>query len=93
MSHTYKLGEKTLTFTYTRKIAREVNDELMRDVVVRTVDGVQNMEIKATNTDRSEELKVRLVSGLTVDEIDTMDNAEYEKLALEVNKFIEKKKA
>lgn len=89
----FKFGDRELTFTYTRKIAREVEEQFMSGVMVRSTGGVQDMEMPAINTQRGEELKVRLVSGLSPEEIDTMDNGEYEKLAEAVNKFIEKKKA
>lgn len=77
---------------YTRFIAKQVAEKMLENVVIKSVDWIQNMEMPATNNDKSEELLVRLMTGLEQSEIDNLENSEYETLKNEINKIINGKK-
>jgi len=94
MSASFKVGEKVWTFVpYTRGMARQVQDKLMEGVKISTSEGKNVTDIPPTNGDRADELKVRLVTNMTQEEIDGLDNKDYEKCLAEVEKYIEKKSA
>ena len=64
-------------------MAREVNDELLKDVVV--TDG-ESTSIPALNATRSEELKVKLMFGLSQSELDSITEDEFIALKTEITK-------
>ena len=76
---------------YTRGIARQVNEKLMEGVVVSNTERGQETNIVAVNGPRSEELLVRLMTGLSQSEIDGLLNEEYESLKSAVNEETQKK--
>lgn len=76
---------------YTRGIARQVNEKLMEGVVVSNTERGQETNIVAVNGPRSEELLVRLMTGLSQTEIDGLLNEEYESLKAAVNEETQKK--
>lgn len=67
----------------TRKISRLVQEEMLRDVIVR--DG-EPASIPAINADRAEETLVRLMCNLSQEEVDKLTVDEYELLKKEINK-------
>lgn len=68
----------------TRKIMREVNEELMKGVIVTDFSG--QVDFPAINADKSEELLIKLLTGLTQAEIDSITEEEYLELKAEINK-------
>jgi len=78
---------------FTRAISRAINEKLLEGVNVESDDrgGVGKTSIPTINADRSEELGVRLVSGLTEEEMDNITVDEYETLRQAVNKETQKK--
>jgi broad specificity phosphatase PhoE len=86
------LGRDVELKPYTRAIARAVNEELLKDVVVSTSGDATQTNIPALNASRSEEIAVRLVSGLSQEEFDGLMEDEYEALKKAVNDRNSKKK-
>jgi hypothetical protein len=79
------LNKEITIGTKTRKIVRDVNEAMLSGVVV--TEGVPP-SIPAINADRSEEIMVRLMSGLSQSEIDSLSQEEY----LSIKEEIAKKK-
>ena len=77
---------------YTRGIAKAVSDKMLDGVIIKSIDGVQNMEMPATNNAKSEQLLVQLMTGLSEAEIDALANEEYEELSKEIAKIVTGKK-
>jgi hypothetical protein len=65
---------------YTRKISRAVQEKLLEGVVVEAGGETQKTTIPAINADRSEELAVKLVSGLSDEEMDNLSVEDYQTL-------------
>ena len=90
-----EIAEETREITllpYTRAMARAVNEKLLENVIVKAGDDGNQTDIPAINADRSEELAVKLVSGLTQQEIDELPSEEYTKLKIAVNEATTGKK-
>lgn len=77
---------------YTRAIARAVNEKLLEGVVVRSGDNGQQTDIPAVNADRSEELAVQLITGLSRDEVGSLSVEEYNTLKDALNEATAGKK-
>lgn len=77
------LGKDVVLLTQTRKMSREINDELLKDVIV--TDG-ESTSIPALNASRAEELKVKLLFGLSQAELDSITEDEYDNLKKEIAK-------
>lgn len=77
------LGKDVEMLSLNHKMAREVNDELLKDVVV--TDG-ESTSIPALNATRSEELKVKLMFGLSQSELDSITEDEFIALKTEITK-------
>ncbi len=73
----------------TRKIDRLVNAELLRGV---TADENGKPIMDATNIDRAEEMLVCLTFGLSQEETDKLESAEYRKLVAAINERDAEKK-
>ena len=71
--------------TKTRKIAREVNEELMRWVTVSWQD-MNNIQFPAINADKAEELLVRLMCNISQWEMDSLTEDEYIEIKTEISK-------
>ncbi len=69
----------------TRKIAREINNALLDGVIVKDVSS-GNFEFPATNVDKANEGSVRLLCGLSQDELDNIDEEEYQNILEEIAK-------
>ncbi len=67
----------------TRLISRQINEELLKDVIVVDWEATR---IPAINANRSEELTVKLLFSLSDSEIDNITDEEYELLKKEINK-------
>lgn len=70
--------------TFTRKVSRQVKAELMAGVTARDMSG--NIDFPIINMDKSEELKIRLLTGLSQEETDSLTDTEYNELKKEVEK-------
>lgn len=78
---------------YTRKISRAVQEKLLEGVVVEAGLEMQKTTIPAINADRSEELAVKLISGLSDEEMDMISDEDYKTLKAAVqNATLGKKK-
>lgn len=78
---------------YTRKISRAVQEKLLENVNVETgSEGSQKTTIPAVNADRSEELAVKLVSGLSDEEMDNLSVEDYQTLKAVVQETTSGKK-
>ena len=73
---------------YTRAIARQVNEKLLEGVIVGSTGGEQTMNVPAVNADRSEQLLIKLMSGLSDSEIDGLLVDEYLALKKEIQDWI-----
>ncbi len=69
----------------TRKISRLVNEELMRGVIVTDI-ATNKMDFPVNNIDKSTELMVRLMTGLSQEETDSLTEKEYNELKSEIEK-------
>lgn len=67
----------------TRKMSREINQAMLKDVMV--TDGEKTI-IPAINASVSEELTIKLLCNLTQDELDNLKDAEYDALKKEIYK-------
>lgn len=65
---------------YTRSIARAVNEKLLEGVYVVSGESGQETRIPAINADRSEELAIKMISGLSDPEMDNLSLEDYETL-------------
>lgn len=77
---------------YTRKISRAVQEKLLEGVVVEAGGETQKTTIPAINADRSEELAVKLVSGLSDEEMDNLSVEDYQTLRTAVQETAAGKK-
>lgn len=78
---------------YTRKISRAVQEKLLEGVLVKAgIEGTQETTIPAINADRSEELAVKLVSGLSEEEMDNLSVEDYQTLKTAVQEMTAGKK-
>jgi len=75
-------GKEITLLAYTRGMDKQVKAKLMEGVSF-SQDG--KGEFPAVNVDKSEELAVMLVSGLTSEELDALSVEEYDKLKEAVN--------
>lgn len=87
------LGKTVVLGEYTRAIARTFNETLLSGVNISTDStGAQQVStMPAVNADRAEEIVVRLMSGLSQEEIDKITEDEYTKLKNAVNEKTQKK--
>lgn len=67
----------------TRKISRQINEAMLKDVIV--TDG-EATHIPAINASVAEELTVKLLCGLSQEELDKLEDADYELLKKEISK-------
>lgn len=90
---TVKIGERDITLKpYTRSVARQVQEKLLEGVVVGGDTVNQKMEMPAINNEKSEQLLVVLMSGLTNEEVDALLDEDYATLKLAINEEIKGKK-
>lgn len=82
-------GKDIVLKPYTRGIARQVQDKLTEWMIVKTVWGVQEVEMPISNNDKSETLEVHLVTWLSYDEIDNLLETDYKKILAEIAKLKE----
>lgn len=77
--------------TYTRRIARAINEKLLEGVIVKSGELGNETEVPAINADRAEELGIKLISGLSPAEMDELSVDDYNLLKDEFNKATQKK--
>lgn len=77
-------GKKIVLNPYTRAISKAVNEKLLDGVIVGTSGREQTMNVPAVNADRSEQLLIKLITGLSDEEIDAMLHEEYINLKKEI---------
>jgi hypothetical protein len=91
--HLDSLNKDITLNPYTRKISRAVQEKLLENVNVETgSEGMQKTTIPAVNADRSEELAVKLVSGLSDEEMDNLSVEDYQTLKAAVQEATTGKK-
>lgn len=80
-------GKEIVLKPYTRGIARQVQDKLTEWMIVKTVWGVQEVEMPISNNEKSEMLEVSLVTWLSYEEIDNLLETDYKKILAEIAKI------
>lgn len=71
---------------YTRKIQKAVQNALMENVEFSP--GDVNPSFPAKNADKSEEILISMISGLSVDQLDSLLDEEYQELKKAINEKI-----
>lgn len=69
----------------TRKIAREINSAMLDGVIVKDL-SMESMDFPAKNIDKANEVSVRLLCGLSQEELDNIDETEYQMILSEISK-------
>lgn len=75
----------------TRKISRQINEALFKWIVIKNLQWVWksddlNLDIPMENIEKSNELAVKLLFGLTQDEIDNLSEEDFVLLVSEISK-------
>jgi hypothetical protein len=87
------LNKEITLLPYTRAMARQVNEKLMEWVVAKmNTAGSQDIDMPILNATESQELAVRLVCGLSQEEMDQITEDEYQQLTEAVQAHTSKKK-
>jgi predicted TIM-barrel enzyme len=86
------LDREITLLPFTRAMSRAINEKLLEGVIVKGTDSGQQTDIPAINADRAEELAVKLVSGLTSQEMDSITDEDYKTLKAAVNDVTSGKK-
>lgn len=86
-----KIGEREIEIKrYTRGIQKRVSDKMLEGVTMSA--SGEMSPVPAINGDKSEQYLVELMSGLSMEELDDLDTADYDRLKDAVNKVVQGEK-
>ena len=75
------LDREITILEFSRKVSRQMQEELMKGVIMKGDQAIWTTpDIPAVNALRAEELAVSLLTGITQEELDTLQDDEYDKL-------------
>jgi len=68
-----------------RKIDREINRAMLDGVMIKDA-AMENFDFPANNIDKANEVSVRLLCGLSQEELDNLDGEDYQMILSEISK-------